>query len=135
MISRCLLQGSFLPAMLGWALLAVPAAAQDYYGQGRVPAPTQTNSYTPFSPTQARQPLGGQPLRPMSSQAAQPAYLQYPVRVAENVPPAATGQTTPPVGSGRRPEFMTRLPGEHPLMPAIRWAKDGLRDVGRIKDY
>jgi len=100
----------WLSAMLGITGLAVSAMAQGYYGQGQQPRPDPPFRLVPAG----------------SPQAQQLAPPQVPHRVAQN---------TPAVGSGRRPEFMTRNPGEHPLMPAIRWARDGLRDVQKIQDY
>lgn len=62
----------------------------------------------------------GQPSRRPSSQA------QSPYRVAE--------QTVPGVN---RPAGMESIaqPREHPLMPAIRWAREGYQNVQRIQDY
>jgi hypothetical protein len=33
------------------------------------------------------------------------------------------------------PEIGTTLPNEHPLMPALRWAYDGLGNIEKIQDY
>ena len=49
--------------------------------------------------------------------------------------PTRVANNSPVVGSGMRPEFTTPRPGEHPLMPSIRWARDGLRDIDNLKDY
>ena len=49
-----------------------------------------------------------------------------PVRVAERSEIAA-----PPAEVGLRPGD----PKEHPLMPALRWARDGLKHIETIKDY
>ena len=119
MISTSLLRRSWLPAMVGCAVLAASAAAQNYYRQGQPSASTRPSGFVP--PSQA-----GRATQARSRQAAPQQQRESPARVAQH---------TPAVGSGRRSEFMTRQPGEHPLMPAIRWARDGLRDVGRIKDY
>jgi len=110
-----------LPVALVWAILAGGAAAQNYYDQVRPPVSGQPNGYIqphPFQPAEAE--------RSIPLQATQNAYPPQPTRVAQNPPPAE---------GGPRPEYVTQQPGEHPLMPAIRWARDGLRDVGRIKDY
>lgn len=118
MISRALLCRAALPAVLGYAVLASSAVAQDYYGQNQPPRANPLEAYAQGRAPQARQ---ATPLL-----ARQPA----PVQQAAHASPNAA-----PVGSGRLPEFMTQKPGEHPLMPAIRWARDGLRDVSNMKDY
>ncbi len=55
--------------------------------------------------------------------AAQP---RAPYRVAQKAPPAAS-----------RPGAVIGEPGpnEHPLMPAIRWAREGVHNAEQIQDY
>jgi hypothetical protein len=60
-----------------------------------------------------------QPARPPASGQSRPAY-----RVAERSPVKQPGGV---IGAAR--------PGEHPLMPAIRWAEEGLQNVEKIQDY
>lgn len=133
MILTRLLGRSALAAALGWALLASSAAAQDYYGQQPPAAPNQPSVYGRAAvQPQAGQSRPTQSLVPVRPQAAQPArqprqyaqQQQHP-RLAQNTSPAA----------GRPRDFTTQQPGEHPLMPAIRWAREGLKEVEEIKDY
>ena len=49
---------------------------------------------------------------------------QPPHRVAERSP---SPQPRAPIGAAR--------PGEHPLMPAVRWAAGGLENIQKIQDY
>jgi len=46
---------------------------------------------------------------------------------------AAVGRPSPIVLSTK--ELTDAKPGEHPLMPALRWAKQGVEGVRQIKDY
>lgn len=46
---------------------------------------------------------------------------------------AAVGTPSPIVLSTK--ELTDAAPGEHPLMPAVRWAKQGVEGVRQIKDY
>jgi outer membrane lipoprotein-sorting protein len=95
-----------LPALLA-VLLTTSLAAQGYQGPGQG-MPLQGPG--PAMGPQAGQPAGG------------PAY-----RVAERSDPvpsqAAAGQLQPP------------NPNEHPLMPALRWAREGIAKMDRIQDY
>ncbi len=95
-----------LPAILGIAL-AVPAAiAQDYRGQTATGA--RGNAYVAQNPAQANQQT--------------PQY-----KVAERSAPIAADRA--------RQILSQRNPNEHPLMPCLRWAYDGIDDVERIEDY
>jgi len=62
----------------------------------------------------------GQPAQQPSRQA------QSPYRVAQQIVPGVTRPT--------ETESVTQ-PQEHPLMPAIRWARDGCQSVQQIQDY
>lgn len=46
---------------------------------------------------------------------------------------AAVG--TPATGVLSTRDLVDAAPGEHPLMPAVRWAKRGVEDVRALKDY
>ncbi|MHC4405271.1 MAG: hypothetical protein ACYTG0_36960, partial [Planctomycetota bacterium] len=87
------------------ALLVTSAAAQDY--RGRSPLPSRGAGYR----------VASRPEGQAASQAA-PQRASVPLRVA-----------------ARTPEMLTRQPDEHPLMPAIRWARDGLERIRQIEDY
>jgi hypothetical protein len=52
--------------------------------------------------------------------------------VAQDYP---SGERPAKVRIASRPDLTARQPQEHPLMPTIRWAKEGLRDVEAIQDY
>jgi len=75
---------------------------------------------------------------PAASQMAevrQPTYLvaQNPATGTSLIGGAPSGEaaSTPTI-----PVFLTRTaPNEHPLAPAIRWAKDGLKQFSQIHDY
>ncbi len=54
--------------------------------------------------------------------AKRPAY-----QVADRSEAAASASAAPPLGPGAA--------NEHPLMPALRWAYSGLKDVKMIQDY
>ncbi|HOM19032.1 MAG TPA: DUF1571 domain-containing protein, partial [Thermoguttaceae bacterium] len=55
---------------------------------------------------------------------AEPVQADPPQRIAERPTP-------------QRPQslFSTANPNEHPLMPALRWAHQGLPQIEKIKDY
>ncbi|MGO8690634.1 MAG: DUF1571 domain-containing protein [Thermoguttaceae bacterium] len=57
---------------------------------------------------------------------SQSSVYTRPVRVAER-----TEVLAPPADSGLRPGD----PHEHPLMPALRWARQGLNQIEKIHDY
>ncbi|MEN6457438.1 MAG: DUF1571 domain-containing protein [Thermoguttaceae bacterium] len=59
---------------------------------------------------------------PVSETARRPAY-----QVADRSEAAATASAAPMLGPGAA--------NEHPLMPALRWAYSGLKDVEMIRDY
>ena len=81
--------------------------------------------------------------------------LMYSPAVAQDVGPAArpaaqpvaTGQQPPaqsayrvaersaPIQPAKSPDFGTAEPGEHPLMPALRWAYSGVDGIEKISDY
>ena len=56
----------------------------------------------------------------------QDGVYRRPVRVAER-----SEVTAPPLETGLRPGD----PKEHPLMPALRWARQGLTQIEKIQDY
>lgn len=92
--------------MLGIALTATAAIAQDY--RAHTTSGTRGNAYVAQNPAQASQ--------------QQPQY-----KVAER---------SAPIGADRARQILAqRNPNEHPLMPCLRWAYDGIDDVERIEDY
>jgi uncharacterized protein DUF1571 len=94
-----------LPAILGMSLLVPAAVAQDYRGQA-VPG-ARGNAYVAQNPAQASQ-------------------QKPPYQVAERSAPVADRATQ---------ILSQRDPNEHPLMPCLRWAYDGIDDIERIQDY
>ena len=86
-----------------------------------------------LSPAQqpgARAPYGperpGVPIRLRVEDSRRLMRPPVPQRVAER-PGTAAGQ--------RSAVFGTPQPNEHPLMPALRWARQGAKDIEKIKDY
>ena len=50
-------------------------------------------------------------------------------------PPYRVAERSNPVADQTRAILNTNQPKEHPLMPTLRWAKDGLRDIEKLHDY
>jgi outer membrane lipoprotein-sorting protein len=95
-----------LPAILAFALFVPAVVAQDYARQA--PGGARGNAYVAQAPAQANQ--------------QKPQY-----EVAER---------SAPVGAERARQILAqRSPNEHPLMPCLRWAYDGIDDIERIQDY
>jgi hypothetical protein len=94
-------------------VLAPGAAAQ-------VPLQPVSPGYRPPQQQQQAYPPSRQSTRP---QQARP-QAQPPYRVAE--------RTSPPAAS---PIAIEQRPGEHPLMPALRWAQQGLQQMDQLQDY
>ena len=93
-------------AMLGIALTARAAISQDYRGQ--TATGTRGNAYVAQNPAQASQ----------------------------QKPPYKVAERSAPIGAERARQILAqRNPNEHPLMPCLRWAYDGIDDVERIEDY
>lgn len=103
-------------ALVRWMLaaLAVPVCLTAL-ATAQAPAPQEPNAPKEESRAAAAKP--------------QPAKAAIPVPAEQ---PAAEG---PVLSPQRRRELLTRGPGEHPLVPAIRWAREGLRDLAKVKDY
>ncbi|MHB8902062.1 MAG: DUF1571 domain-containing protein, partial [Thermoguttaceae bacterium] len=93
-------------ALLGVAIIVPAASAQDYRGQA-VPG-ARSDAYVAQNPAQAPQ--------------QKPQY-----EVAERSAPASADRA--------RQILSQRSPDEHPLMPCLRWAYDGIDDLERIQDY
>jgi len=63
---------------------------------------------------------------PLWAQQGRPASGKGPYRVAERATP---------IQPAKSPDFGVAKPGEHPLMPALRWAYDGVNKIEKINDY
>ena len=66
-----------------------------------------------------------------------PAALGQAQQVATRGPASANAQPTSgamPAANGLRPIFQSR-PGEHPLMPGLRWADLGVKRLESVHDY
>lgn len=63
----------------------------------------------------------------------EPVYRVAQQPAAAETAVAAVGRPAPIVLSTK--DLVDAAPGEHPLMPAVRWAKQGLEGVKEIKDY
>ena len=101
-------------ALVASVCLVSGAMAQDYGRPPRVNLP-------PYGGYQAAtQPQGRPAGRPYSGQP------RPPYRVAQQ--PARAGSRQPRLGDKVQPN-------EHPLMPAVRWAREGLQNIQKIEDY
>jgi hypothetical protein len=65
-------------------------------------------------------PLAAQDARPVEGEAGAP------YRVAER---------STPIQPAKSPDFGVAKPGEHPLMPALRWAYNGAANIEKVGDY
>lgn len=64
-------------------------------------------------------------VRPRVQNSQRPSDRGVPLRLAK--------RPSPPADQHRA--VFTPQPNEHPLMPALRWARQGLKDMEKIKDY
>lgn len=114
MILRNLARGAWLPALVGLVCLASPAIAQTY----RTPPQPGT---TPYGGYRA-------PGQPQAQPPQQPAYgpARSPYHVAER---------SNPTGDHAQRPMGPPQPQEHPLMPAIRWARNGAEQIRQVQDY
>lgn len=109
MVSGNSFRGSRLLALLLSTLVIAPAVAQN---------PTDTGPAT-FGP---QGPMAG----PQQGAPGQPPGAQPPERLAER---------NAPNGSTRLAKLGPARPNEHPLMPALRWAREGVGNIETIADY
>ncbi|MFZ5829082.1 MAG: DUF1571 domain-containing protein [Planctomycetota bacterium] len=109
-----------LAGVLGAVCLASSAAAQ-YPSTGQ-PSAVGQNTAVGHNPLIAPTADAGQQLGAGQSQAPQ----RSPQFVAERSEPALKPPIVPTLGS---------QPGEHPLVPAVRWARSGLENIEKIQDY
>ena len=105
MFRRKLIPGCWLSAMLALTFSTPPLGAQSMPASG----PSGGGGYIPAMVPQPQPPAG------------LPIY-----RVAER---------TAGVVPSASPELRPGDPNEHPLMPALRWARDGLINIEKIQDY
>ena len=103
--SRRLSNWPLFPAILGLAVVAPAAIAQDLRG----PAP------------------GSRGPQYVAQNSAQASTQKPQYEVAERSAPASADRA--------RQILSQRNPNEHPLMPCLRWAYDGIDDLERIPDY
>jgi outer membrane lipoprotein-sorting protein len=123
--------------------LARPSRAKGYLSQGL--ASTQGRRPTPN--TQPRQPAGAtRTLTPttltpktaavtratLPNQGVLPAFFPAPIGVGEPSKPVDVAAT-----SSQQIALLLNAtaPGEHPLVPAVRWAKTCMQKMDTIKDY
>jgi hypothetical protein len=102
------LRGDWLLALLALALLIAPAAAQS--PSGAAPGTSDRRGPVASQPDGTQQVPGGRApyLRRENAASAEPARLAK-------------------LGPAR--------PDEHPLMPALRWAYDGVGNIEKLQDY
>jgi hypothetical protein len=99
----------WLLALLAMALLIAPAAAQNPAGTG------------PVTPNR-RGPMAG-------------ARWWVTDQIPGDRSPFRRTQHTAPVEPPRMATLGSPRPDEHPLMPALRWAYDGLGNIEKLQDY
>ncbi|MGD9645144.1 MAG: DUF1571 domain-containing protein [Pirellulales bacterium] len=76
---------------------------------------------------------GGAAVQTPAQQPAQPAAGQPNYRLAQAPSEGATHQQ---LATANSPNIITQTaPGEHPLMPALRWAHEGVERIRQIQDY
>ena len=96
--------------------------ASQVWGQA-APAPGQYPGYNTTGAAAA-----AAPVRQVAQPAAQPAY-----RIAQA---PAEGATSQQLATAQTPNIITETaPGEHPLTPALRWAREGVERIRQIQDY
>ncbi len=114
-------------------LLISPAAAQQYPGT----TPLQQGGYPSYGATQPAQ-YGSPPSYRNAGQPQTPAQEnqgQSPYRLAERSNPAPSQSAIPGVIPGPG-GISPPQPREHPLMPALRWAREGMRQMEQnVRDY
>jgi len=95
-----------------------PQYLQPVPGDYRAPAaqPANNGAARPLIPVAYNEPAPGQP------NAGQPVARVADLSGMSSIHRALTDPTM-------------AKPGEHPLMPALRWAKTGVEDIRKIKDY
>jgi len=101
-----------------------PAPVASYPAAARMPG---NNTYN-VRPAQFEQPIEQQPAGGKPADAAAPSDPPG-FRASE----VSTGSAVPSTVPGAVAAEAT--PQEHPLMPALRWAKQGLTDFSKIQDY
>ena len=97
----------WLPAMLASVCLFSAVWAED--------GPGTSKEYSPSDRA------GANSVLPRSTAEAPPPY-----RLAENSPLSHRSPKT---------HFTTARTNEHPLMPALRWARDGVGNIEKLQDY
>ena len=116
-------------------LLGSPVAAQQYQGV----MPPQQGAYS--SPGLGQPGPYGNPspyrIAPQPGTNAGPNQAQSPYRLAERSNPTPNPATMPNAGVLPAPGGAAQpQPAEHPLMPALRWARDSLRQMEQnLHDY
>jgi len=65
-----------------------------------------------------------------------PTYVaQAPAQAAQQKPQYEVANRGPSAADRAKQILASRDPNEHPLMPCLRWAYDGIDDIERIEDY
>jgi hypothetical protein len=101
-------------------------AAPALESRSRAPGRLNVEPNTRLAQIEAR---GGRP-QAVAGQAVVPAFFPAPVGgKAAEVAPAAEPPLGPP------PELLSGSKGEHPLLPAVRWAKQSKERIDQLHDY
>lgn len=113
MVDRKLLRRAWMAALVGCLGLVSSAIAQNYGGWQHSPDNAYGRQY---------------PIRPVEAIEERPS--------AEQAAPQAGVQRIASVDNASRVHMGTPQPNEHPLMPALRWAYNGLKNIDQnVHDY
>lgn len=103
-----------------------------YLSQGLADARANTERRQAPPPVSARRSL---PITtaPSAPREASPAFLPAPVGATAEL--ARSGEAPQSASYQIAMALNSPIQGEHPLLPAVRWAKECLHNMGRIRDY
>lgn len=111
------------------------SAPRGYSAKGLFPAP---RSLADAGRRRADAPNTAAPTRPAPSQGVVPAFFPAPLAAVEanaTIEPPPVTPAAPLDGKAIAAQLTATQPGDHPLLPAIRWAKVTLKKLDAISDY
>lgn len=113
---------------------AAPAGRRPrgYLSHGLSEARKSSDRKNTISPPQARRPVP-KTAPPAASQGVVPAFFPAPIGAAAELP--RNGEPQHPASFTIAMALNSPAPGEHPLVPAVRWAKECLYNMRNIHDY
>jgi hypothetical protein len=95
-------------------------------GQGAAPVAGKAGQQAPLRQPASAPGAGQLPIRDPN---VTPAFFPAPLNASAAEAPAST-EASPAI-----PAQLIAAPGEHQLLPAVRWAKTGIAKLDKIKDY